>query len=386
MKRISTIDFTRGLVMIIMALDHTRDFMHETSLTQSPTDMNNTTPAIFFARWITHFCAPIFVFLSGASAYLLFKKDNNQTKTRNFLLGRGLWLLILEFTLVNFALWFDVRFQILIFEVIAAIGFGFIILSLLLKVPTKVIGIIGLVIIFGHDIWQLLSFSEGSSLKSILSPLFTLNVYPASPKFTFILAYPPIPWLGIMLAGFATGRLFELDAVKRRKLFFQIGLSAIVLFIVIRFVNVYGDTARWSHQKTSTFTFLSFMNVTKYPPSLLFTLMTLGGMFLVLSFSEGFKGRLAGIVTVYGKVPLFYFLVHLYVLHVITIIMVLLQGYSWDDMIFGSNFGRPKPASGLSLSAIYLIWIAVVVALYPLCKWYGNYKANHREKAWLRYL
>ena len=386
MKRLTSIDFTRGFVMIIMALDHTRDLMHTASLTQSPTDLTTTTPILFFTRWITHLCAPTFVFLSGTSAYLSFKNKNDLAASRKFLLSRGAWLIIVEFTLVNFALWFDIHFNIFFFEVIAAIGFGFIVLGLLLKVPAKTLGILGLIIIFCHNLFAAIPFAADSVIKSILSPLFMQVAIPLSAKKIFIVGYPPIPWLGIMLVGFAAGKFFELPDIKRKNLFLKIGLSALALFIIIRFINIYGDPFSWARQKNGLFTFLSFMNITKYPPSLIFCLVTLGITFLILSFADGIKNKFTDIVVVYGKVPLFYFLLHFYIIHSIMFAMVFLQGFKSSDLIFGFGFGRPKEGSGVSLGIIYLIWISVVIALYPICKWYGKYKENHKEKKWLRYL
>ncbi len=385
MKRITSIDFTRGLVMIIMALDHTRDLMHFSSTTQNPTNLATTTPAIFFTRWVTHLCAPTFVFLSGASAYLSVKRQNNFSASRNFLLTRGLWLFVVEFTLVNFGVWFDIHFQVSIFDVIATIGFGFIVLALLLKLSPKTIGIIGLVIIFCHNIYGMIPFANGSVINMILSPLFLPGAMPLSPNFTFVMGYPPIPWTGMMLIGFGAGHFFEMPEGKRKKLFLKIGLASLVLFIIIRSINVYGDSFRWATQKNSLYTFLSFINVTKYPPSLVFCLAMLGIMFIVLSFAEGLKGRFNDIAIVYGKVPLFYFIVHWYIIHPLMFAMVFLQGYKKSDMVFGFSFGR-APGSGLGLVGIYLVWIAVLIVMYPLCKWYGKYKSEHREKKWLRYL
>jgi uncharacterized membrane protein len=369
-----------------MALDHTRDMMHITSLTQSPTDLATTTPALFFTRWVTHFCAPTFVFLAGLSAYLSFNNKNDVAESRRFLLSRGIWLIILEFTFVNFGIFFDLHFSNFLFDVIATIGFGFVILSLLLKASVKTIGIIGLVIIFCHNIFSLIPFADGSLIKTILSSLFLPGAFPITSKTTFVMAYPPIPWLGIMLAGFAAGKFFQLSSSIRKKIFLRIGLAALTLFIIIRFINIYGDSFPWSVQKNGLYTFLSFINITKYPPSLLFCLLTLGVMFLILRFSEGLKNKFNDFVIVYGKVPLFYFLVHFYVVHLIMLAMVYIQGFKTSDLIFGFNFGRPKEGSGISLFMVYLVWIIVVIVLYPVCKWYGKYKAVHKEKVWLRYL
>jgi uncharacterized membrane protein len=386
MNRIKSIDVVRGIVMVIMALDHVRDLMHIDALTQSPTNMATTTPVLFFTRFITHLCAPTFVFLAGTSAYISLKSKNNIAETRKHLLKRGLWLILLEFTVVNFALFFDPGFHTLIFEVIASTGVGFIILGLLLKLPAKQIGIIGLVIIFCHNLVPSIPFAENSLFKTVLTPLFGKSGYSFAGRVLFI-GYPPIPWLGIMLTGFAAGKLFEQEKEKRKGLFIKIGIVSLLLFVVIRFINIYGDAVPWSSQKTATLTFLSFMNVSKYPPSLVFCLVTLGIMFLLLSFSEQFGDRFKNIVSVYGKVPLFYFIVHFYIIHIILLAVLFIQGFSWSQLEFTSNtFGRPKGVeSGLPLWTIYLIWIGVVIILYKPCRWFGQYKATHKYW-WLRYL
>lgn len=386
MKRIYSIDFVRGFVMIIMALDHVRDLIHKNSITQSPTNLETTSPILFFTRWITYLCAPTFVFLAGTSAYVAFKRDNDVSKNRNFLLKRGFYLIALEFVVVNFALFFDVGYHSLLFEVIASTGFGFIILGLLLKLPLKSIGIIGLVIIFCHNLAAIIPLAETSAFKKILMPFFAPAAFPFSNR-VFVMGYPPIPWLGIMLVGFACGKLFELAAVQRKKLFLKIGVCALLLFVVVRFINIYGDSVPWSSQKNNLYTFLSFMNVTKYPPSLVFCLVTLGFMFLFLALSEETKGWFMNVATVYGKVPLFYFLLHFFLVHIILLAVLFLQGFTWTQMDFVSgNFGRPKGVdSGVSLLAIYFIWISVVIALYKPCKWFGAYKASHK-KWWLKYI
>ncbi len=386
MKRIESIDVMRGIVMIIMALDHTRDLLHITSITQQPTDLSTTTPFLFFTRWITHLCAPTFVFLSGTSAYLSFKRKNNVTESRNFLLQRGIWLIVLDLTIVNFALWSDIHFSVFLFDVLSAIGVGFIILGLLLKCSLKTIGILGLMIIFLHNLSPLVPLAETSYFKKIMMPFFAPDAIPLGRGITFVVGYPPIPWLGIMLAGFGAGKLFEKTIEQRKKVFFKIGLISLFLFTAIRFSNIYGDSVRWETQKNNLYTFLSFINVTKYPPSLLFCLLTLGIMFLFISFIEGKENKFTAIAKVYGKVPLFYFVIHWFIIHPLMFAMVFLQGFKSSDLLFGFNFGRPKEGSGVTLWAIYLIWIFVVVLLYPICKWYGKYKENHKEKKWLRYL
>jgi uncharacterized membrane protein len=294
---------------------------------------------------------------------------------------------MLEFTLVNFGVWFDLGFHTWLFQVIAAIGLGFIILSFMLKLSPATIGITGLAIISGHN---LLSFipSEGFPLlKAILSPLFVTTAFPVTPQITFVMGYPPVPWLGILLLGFASGKLFELADDKRRSTFLKIGLSALVLFTVLRFINIYGDPSPWTSQKNNLFTFLSFINVTKYPPSLLFSLVTLGIMFVILALAEQVKNSFTNFVSVYGKVPLFFYLIHWYIVHPFLIAIMFLQGFSWTEMNFASgNFGRPKEVeSGLELWAIYIIWIGVVLILYYPCLKYSIYKTEH-QKWWMKYI
>jgi uncharacterized membrane protein len=372
--------------MIIMVLDHVRDLVHVNSVNQSPTDLATTTPILFFTRWITYLCAPIFVFLAGVSAYLSFEKKANRSETRKFLFKRGLWLILLEFSIVNMGLFFDAGFHTLIFEVIAAIGFGFIILALLLQLSGKTICVIGLAIIFCHGLLPLIPMGSASTVKTILSLLFDPGAFAILSNRVFIMGYPPIPWLGIMLVGFAAGKLFGLPDSKRKNIFIRIGVGSLLLFVLIRFINIYGDPSIWIYQKTALFTFLSFMNVSKYPPSLLFCLITLGIMFLILAFSER-QNQLTRIVTVYGKVPLFYFVIHFYFIHILLLIILLFQGIHWSEMSFSSgNFGRPKGIeSGLHLWAVYLIWIIVVIALYIPCKRFGKYKSSH-SYWWLSYV
>ena len=342
--------------MIIMALDHTRDLIHVNSIIQSPTDLATTTPILFFTRWITHLCAPTFVFLSGTSAYLSFKKKNNPGESRRFLLSRGIWLVILEFTIVNFGIWFDIQFRLLFFQVIAAIGFGFIILSFLLKKSIKAIAITGLIIIFCCNLLDFIPQSNTSILRTIISPLFFLTGYNVTPHFTFFIGYPIIPWLGIMLLGFASGKLFGVSPEKRKSIFLKTGIITLALFTLLRFINFYGDPSKWAIQKNSVFTFLSFINVTKYPPSLLFSLITLGIMFLILSFAERIKNIFTNVVIVYGKVPLFYYLIHWYIVHSILLVILFCQGFHWHDLQFGAfNFGRPKQESGLPLLGVYIV-------------------------------
>lgn len=387
MKRILSIDFTRGLVMIIMVLDHVRDLMHVDSITITPTDLSKTTAAVFLTRFVTHFCAPIFVFLAGTSAFLSLQNATNLRQKQGFLLKRGLWLILLEFTVVNFGVWFDLGFHLYLFQVIAAIGFGFVVLSFLSRLSPKIVGSIGLFIILTHNLLPLIPIEQASILKTILTPLFSTTAIPLTAKTTLIMGYPPIPWIGILLAGFGFGMLFNRPQEERKSILLKIGLISIAFFLVLRFINIHGDPATWSAQKSSLFTALSFINVTKYPPSLIFCLLTIGAMFIILALAERVENRFTNFVAVYGKTPLFFYLIHWYIVHPLLILILFFQGFSWSEMDFASgNFGRPKSVeSGLSLGAIYLIWIGVVLLLYYPCKKYGEYKAHHKSR-WIRYI
>lgn len=387
MKRINSIDFLRGLVMVIMALDHVRDFVHITALTQEPLDLTTTTPSLFMTRWITHLCAPTFVFLSGTSAYLSLQNQQNLQENRRFLFTRGLWLIFLNFTVVNFGIFFDISFGVLFSQVIAAIGFGQIILALIIKMNPRLIGVIGLFIVFGHNLFQNMAFEQSSSLNLIWSILMKVKYYQITPNFAYLTSYPYIPWTGIMLAGYGFGTFFNQSVPNRQRLFLKIGLGALALFIVLRAFNWYGDPKPWLVQKNNVFTLLSFINVTKQAPSLLFTLLTLGISVLLLSIFEPIKNKFTDLISVYGKVPLFYYLIHWYLIHAVAILIYLSQGYSFSALQFnGFNFGHPLNGGGLELFGTYLTWIGVVAVLYPICQWFWQYKTRNKDKIWLRYL
>ena len=385
MKRVAAIDVTRGLVMVIMALDHVRDLLHIPALTQNPTDLTTTTPGIFMTRWITHLCAPTFVFLSGTSAYLSLRKRNT-AEGRRFLRKRGLVLILLELTIVNFAFWFDIHFQTLMLQVIYAIGGGLILLSLLAKLPVRWVGIIGFIIVFGHNLLQAVPAFANPAARLAWALFFRSDFFSVSPKFALLAAYPVIPWLGLMLVGFAFGQLMERPIAWRKSMVLRIGLASVVLFTLLRFLNFYGDSAPWSPQKDALFTFFSFMNLTKYPPSLLYDLVTIGISLIFLSVVDGSNNAFTSWFAVYGKVPMFYYILHWYLVHLSMIGMSLIQGYSLADLPSGPmNFGRPSGA-GISLEGVYLVWLGLVLLLYPLCKWYGRYKADHPENTLLRYI
>lgn len=386
--RITSVDIVRGLVMIIMALDHIRDFFYADSLTSDPVNLQTTTPVLFFTRWVTHLCAPVFVFLSGVSAYLSFSRDKNYRQSQGFLIKRGLWLIFLEFTVITFGIWADIRFSVFLFQVIGAIGFGFIFLGLLIKLNPKIIGITAVIFVIALNMVALPPFFYDGFLKNIPQPLVALvspQVIQAG-QTTFLIVYPPLVWTAIMLMGFAAAPYMFAGNTGRQKRFLRTGLAFLVVFVVARFINSYGDTAPWSVQPTPLYTFLSFINLTKYPPTLLFQLLFLGVMFLLLAWFEKRENHFTRVLTVYGRVPLFYYLVHWYLIHAGLFLLLFIQGYGIADLRFGFSFGRPEGPSGLGLGGVYLVWAAVVLVLYPLCRWYEKYKFSHPGKKWLRYL
>lgn len=392
--RLHSIDLVRGLVVVIMALDHTRDLLHTDSLAHSPTNLSETSPILFFTRWITHLCAPIFVFLSGTSAYLMMNNAKAPTQLgsmRRFLITRGLWLIFLECTVVGFGIWWDVQFRSFLFQVIFAIGAGFILLSLFIKLNPAIVAAMGASIIMLHTALPEEPFGEvlpgdtPGAAQLAWGLLFKGGFFKLGGARALIVGYPAVPWLGIMLLGFGFGKIFGLEARQRKTVLLLAGTVALLSFLVLRYFNVYGDPSPWQTQSSAVFSFLSFLNVSKYPPSLLYTCVTLSVMFFALYFAEGMPGRLTSFFVTYGRVPMFFYLCHWYIIHLAMFVMLYLQGA--EHFEFGiMKFGRPEEGVGIQLRFVYAAWLALIALMYPLCRLYGRYKANHREKKWLAYL
>ncbi len=392
-KRIESIDILRGIVMVIMASDHVRDYFHINANTDDPMNLATTTIPLYFTRWISHFCAPVFVFLSGTSIYLQSLRKTN-TELASFLIKRGLWLILIECTVISLAWTFNPRHDIIIFQVIWAIGISMVILGLLklVHLPQIVLFILGVVHVFGHNI---LDFYEKAQdfQSNFWWDLFHHGVfqpYTYAPNRIVLMVYPFPAWTGVMLLGYCAGSLFtsEFSIEKRKKILACIGVGLILFFVVLRFTNVYGDPIKWSIQKDAIYTFLSFINVNKYPPSLLYLCITLGPALILLAFIENIKNKFTDAMVVFGRTAFFYYILHLYVIHLLTTILFFVRGHSFED----SNSPNHHPflfvvaGEGYGLPVVYLIWIIVVVALYPLCKRYDQYKINHKEKWWLSYV
>ena len=386
--RIESIDLLRGIVMVIMALDHVRDYFHSEAFISDPTNMETTTPELFFTRFITHFCAPVFIFLAGTSAFLY---GRNKTKEQlfTFLFTRGIWLILLEITVMTFLWWFNVSFSFLNLQVIWAIGLCMVLLSLLIFLPKKVIIALGLLLVFGHNLLDGITV-EGTGIGSIIWYILHQSTFVQIGDTWIGFLYPIMPWIGLMSLGYVFGTLYNrnFDVSLRKKWLLSLGLGSIALFLVIRGINVYGDMAPWSIQKNSTYTFLSFFNVSKYPPSLLFLLITMGPSFLFLYASENIKNKVTNFLLVYGRVPLFFYVFHVMLIHLLAILGLILTGEDWKLMILtmDSLIDGTMAGYGYSLGVVYLVWMGVVLALYPISRWYMTYKANHREKRWLSYL
>ncbi|GEP98304.1 hypothetical protein CCY01nite_45640 [Chitinophaga cymbidii] len=388
-ERIYSVDVLRGLVMILMALDHTRDFFHSTAMTQDPLDVQTTHPMLYITRWITHFCAPVFVFLSGLSVQLMNGRKTSK-EISSFLMKRGLWLILVEITLVSFALSFNPLMNVVVLQVIWAIGISFVCLALLVFLPWQVILGLGLLITASHNLLNYVEakpgFEAGLWWQLMHQTRYTFFEY--LPGHGFIVLYPFLPWLGIMLMGYGFGRFFQADVgtVQRKRILVATGITMMVVFVVVRWLNGYGDPRPWASQPHWAATLGDFMNVQKYPPSLMYACATLGPALLVLAWLEGKKSRFTDIAKIYGSVPFFYYILHFYLIHLLCLIMFFVSGYGVNDIANPQvPFLFRPPDFGYPLGTVYLVWIGVVALLYPLCKRYAAYKQTHR-KWWLSYL
>ncbi len=389
-KRIESIDLLRGMVMVIMALDHVRDYFHFGSFYIDPTNLATTTPILFFTRWITHFCAPVFVFLAGTSAFLYASRRETKREVARFLLTRGLWLVFLEVTVVNFAWTFDATLSLHILQVIWAIGISMVVLSGLIFLPRYGLLAIAILFVGAHNLLDIFT-AEGLSLQSIAWYLLHQQQLSALGNGTAVFfAYPVIPWIGLMIFGYLFGTFYQKGyaAAERKKWLLRLGIGAIALFGLLRAGNFYGDLVPWQPQETLSYSIISFFNTTKYPPSLAFLLMTIGPALLFLYSTEQVKNKVSDALVVIGRVPLFYYVIHLYMIHLLAILGVLYAGREWSDMVLSAKAFMAGNLStyGYNLVVVYLVWGGVVLSLYPLCKRYNAYKAANRDKWWLSYL
>lgn len=384
--RLDSIDALRGLVMVLMALDHTRDFFHfGATHGQDPLDLRHTTPALFFTRWITHYCAPTFIFLAGLGAYLSGTRGRSRRDLLRFLFTRGLWLVFLEITVVQWLGWtfaFDLHTHFAI--VIWAIGWSMIALSALVHLPVAAVTAFGLTLILGHNafdgikssslgafgpLWQI--FHEGGAVR--LGGGHTLGA-----------GYPLVPWIGVMAVGYGFGHLLLRTALPRRALLLRLGFAVTAAFVVLRFTNLYGNPRPWSAQPTALHTLFSFLDCHKYPPSLCYLLMTLGPALIILGLLDrGTPGWLKPLV-VFGRVPMFFYLLHLPLLHGMAVVAARFQN-GRADWLYGVTPARPPDGAGFGLLGTYTAWLIGVVLLFFACRWFADIKRRRRD-AWLSYL
>ena len=387
--RIESIDILRGLVMVFMALDHVRDYFHINALMGNyPENLESTNIILFGTRFITHYCAPVFVFLAGTSAFLYGQKKTKGQLSK-FLITRGLWLVFVEIVINNFLWWFDVSYGFIQLQVIWAIGVCMIVLGLIIYLPKRIILVLGLLIVFGHNALDGI-VKEGDSIESLLwYMLHQANGFSLEGHFVRF-SYPVLPWIGVILLGYCFGEFYKKEAsvTLRKKWLLYIGISATILFFVLRGFNFYGDLSPWVYQETTEKTIISFFNATKYPPSLAYILITLGPALLFLYFIEKIKNGFTNFLLVFGRVPFFYYFLHIFVIHISAIIGLLVTGKDWKLMILDNNTMNSGMLQGYgySLFTVYLVWIVIILLLYPICKKYMTYKANNKDKWWLSYL
>lgn len=386
--RLDMLDLLRGAVMIIMALDHVRDFFNRDAMFFDPTDLAKTHGWLFATRWITHFCAPVFVFLAGTGAFLSLGRGKTKRDLSWFLFTRGLWLVLLELTLVNFGWTFHFDSNAFFVQVIWAIGWSMVCMAALIHLPLWGVAAFGIVMIAGHNLLDGIRPEAFGSLSWLWIVLHVQAPVQVSSNVGFFVAYPLIPWIGVMASGFAFGAIMKCERAERRRILLRLGIGMTVVFVLLRATNLYGDPHSWSQQTSALFTFFSFINCEKYPPSLLYLLITLGPAIVALSLFDRELGGWSKPIIVFGRVPLFYYLLHVPLIHGIAVLLAHLKygsaGGVWNGPPFGPNSGYPENY-GSGLLGVYAVWAVVILLLYPLCRWFAGVKQRRRD-AWLSYL
>jgi uncharacterized membrane protein len=375
--RIDSIDLLRGLVMVLMALDHTRDFFGPVGM--NPRDLGD--PALFLTRWVTHFCAPVFIFLAGVSAYLYGSRGRSRGEVRRFLLTRGLWLILIEFTLVRLGWSFSLDLGFFAAQVIWVIGASMVVLAGLVHLPRAAIAALALLMIAGHNLLDGIRAEHVGDAGWVWKLLHQPGLLQLGDQTKLYVLYPLIPWAGVMAAGYALGPVYKLEAAFRRRLLIWTGIAVTAAFIVLRATNLYGDPTPWSSQSGWLGTVLSFINCEKYPPSLLYLMMTLGPALILLALSEHAHGALTNFIVTFGRVPFLFYVAHIFLIHALAIALAFVMLGNAGGML--GAFPPQKPASyGVGLLAVYAIWIYALAMLYPLCRWFAALKQQRREWWW----
>ncbi len=385
--RLDSIDLLRGLVMVIMALDHVRDYFTDVRAFDV-TDPAKTTVALFLTRWVTHFCAPVFVFLAGTGAFLSGARGKSKGELAWFLLTRGLWLIVLELTVVRFGWTFNLDYHQFGGAVIWAIGWSMVVLAGLVFLPTPVVTIFGVTMVAVHNLFDWVRPEDLGSLGWLWAILHVNRVLQPFPGVSFAVAYPLVPWIGVMAAGYGFGTLLLGEPRPRRRRLLVLGAALTLTFVGMRALNNYGDPRPWSRQSDALFTLFSFLNCTKYPPSLLYLLMTLGPAIAALALFDRAPGPAGRFFVTFGRVPLFFYLLHIPLIHAALVAFDFIR-YGWSpfsaEAFYSVNPATLPKGYGYSLPVVYLIWFGVVLLLYPVCRWFADVKRRRRE-GWLSYL
>jgi uncharacterized membrane protein len=390
--RIQSVDALRGAIMMVMAIDHIRDFVARSAQQFLPTDLTRTTPAIFFTRWITHFCAPVFVATAGLGAYFwMTRGHHSKGELSRLLISRGIWLIVIEVTVLRFIMFSQISFTAnpVLLIILWAIGVSMIALAGLIYLPMPVLVAVSLAIIGLHNLLQDVPAERFGHAAWIWNILYSRGVI-AIGAIKFRPAYPVLPWIGVMAGGYCLGTVFAWDADRRRRFLVRLGLTFTAAFVVVRAINAYGDPVPWSHQASPVFTVMSFLNVTKYPPSLDFLLMTLGPAMLVLAWLDRFHFPFTNPLIVFGRVPFFFYAAHMLLAHVAAIALNFVRyGAHAFLLIAPPSMGSPSSlfpvGYGFRLWTVYVVWIVVLLLLYPACLWFARLK-QRRHDWWLTYL
>ena len=376
--RVESVDVLRGLVMVLMALDHTRDYFG--NVAANPTNLATATLPLFYTRWITHFCAPTFFLLTGTSAYLSTRRRGTAGLARH-LITRGLWLLLLDVVILRCLGWqFNVDYRTTLLIVLWALGWAMITLAAFVKTP-KLAGLFGLALIAGHNLFDKVNAESLGAAAPLWHVLHQPGLILGPPHF-LIVAYPLVPWVGVTAAGYALGQVFDRAPARRRAFLLRAGLGVALAFVALRWINVYGDPGPWAVQRTTAYTVASFLNTNKYPPSLLYLLMTLGPALLFLCAVDVRVPRWLRPVEVLGKVPLFYFALHIVLIHLLVVAAMAIR-YGAVHWAFESptpdRYPMTQPTGWpIGLPGVYAVWALVVVSLWPLCRWYASFRERRR--------
>ena len=384
--RVQALDVLRGLVIVIMALDHVRDYFHDSGYAYDPLNPSTTTALLYATRWVTHFCAPTFVFLAGVSAWLQGAKGKDPRRLAGFLLTRGLWLVLLEVTVVAFGWSFSIPL-LPVLQVIWAIGWSMVALAALVRLPVQAVLAIGIAIVAGHNLLDPVRASDFGSWAPAWQLLHEQGMVVQDGRPVIFVAYPLLAWIGVLALGYGLGPVFL--SPHRDRTLVRVAVGMLALFVVLRGFNVYGDPRPWAPQDTAGATVMAFLNVAKYPPSLLFVCATLAPMLLLVPLFDRMRGPVADVLRTFGAVPLLAYVAHLYVMHLLAIAAHGAAGHNLDGMFdtIRDFFTRPQAlgGTGFPLPVVYAAWLAVIALIYPICRWWAGVKRRRREW-WLSYL